>query len=416
MKKQFYNSVLLAMIFCLPIISLNAQVGTPISTYEELNTLIRADLTASYYLTNDIVIPEETEWIPFGKDASGVFQTNFTGTFDGRGHSIKNLKITAGGDFTGLFAKIADGSVKNLGLENVDITGTLATGGLTGTIFGTKTTYTPSVVIENVFVTGSVKGTTEVGGISGRNNSNMINTIKNCYVNATIEATNPTGAWAGGIVGCSATGRRLVVQQVYVAGIVKTTSTDPLNFAGGILGYVNNPNTATIIRIDSSVVALTQLAGGTNGIIMNRGILAGTTTLNDNYARNDLGITETTDGTLVAPSVVLSKNLYETTLGWDFMNLWEMEDGVSYPTLSWSYLTTGVNQSNDKQNWSIQSSNKGITVSSNENLSLSVLEITGRLIYNANVSGLVNIPLNKGIYIVKAIGGGNESSRKVIVY
>jgi len=417
MKKQFYTTILLAMIFCLPMISLNAQVGTPISTYEELNTLIRADLTASYYLTNDIVIPEGTEWIPFGKDALGVFQTNFTGTFDGRGYSIKNLKITAGGDFTGLFAKIADGEVRNLGLENVDITGALATGGLTGTIFGTLTTYTPSVVIENVFVTGSVKGTTEVGGISGRNNSNMINTIKNCYVNATVEATNATGAWAGGIVGCSATGRRLTLKHVYSAGIVKTTNSATSNFAGGILGYVNNNNAATIIRLDSTVVALNQLAGGTNGIILNRGILvAGTVTLNDNYARNDLGISSTSDGTLIAPAVALSQNLYQNTLGWDFSYIWEMVDGVSYPTLSWSNLTTAVNQSNDKQNWSICPSNTGITVSANEGLSLSIFEITGRLIYNANISGQVNIPLNKGTYLVKALGAGNESSRKVIVY
>lgn len=420
MKKQFYNLVLLAMIFCLPMISLNAQDGTPISTYEEFNSLIRADLTASYYLTNDIVIPEDTEWLPFAKPVDWNGTTNslgfFSGTLDGRGHSIKNLKITTGSDFSGLFARLT-GTVKNLGLENVDITGGLATGGISGTIYGTTTTYNPSVVIENVFVTGSVKGTTEVGGIAGRNNSNMLNTIRNCYVNVTVEATNATGAWAGGIVGCSNTGRRLNFNKVYSAGTVKTTNKDVLNCAGGILGFIFNNQSATIIKFDSTVVALDTLSGGTNGIILHRGnLVLGTVTLNDNYARNDLGITETTDGTLVAPSVVLSKNLYETTLGWDFMNLWEMEDGVSYPTLSWSYLTTGVNQSNDKQNWSLQSSNKGITVSSNENLSLSVLEITGRLIYNANVSGQVNIPLNKGIYIVKAISGGNESSRKVIVF
>lgn len=420
MKKQFYTTILLAMISCLPMISLNAQVGTPISTYEELNTLIRADLTASYYLTNDITIPAETEWLPFAKPVNWNGQTTslgyFSGTLDGRGHSIKNVKITTGSDFSGLFARLT-GTVKNLGLENVDITGGLATGGLAGTIYGTATTYNPSVVIENVFVTGSVKGTTEVGGIAGRNNSNMLNTIKNCYVNVTVEATNATAAWAGGIVGCSNTGRRLTIKQVYAAGTVKTTNADVSNCAGGILGFVFNNQSATIIRIDSTVVALSELAGGTNGIILHRGnLVLGTVTLNDNYARNDLGISSTSDGTLIAPAVALSQNLYQTTLGWDFSYIWEMVDGVSYPTLSWSNLTTAVNQSNDKQNWSIQSSKTGITVSANEGLSLSIFEITGRLIYNANISGQVNIPLNKGTYLVKALGAGNESSRKVIVY
>jgi hypothetical protein len=420
MKKQIYKTVLLAVVFCLPSMISIAQVGTSISTYTELNTLVRADLTASYYLTDDIVIPDGTEWLPFAKPADWDGTTVnalgfFSGTFDGRGYSIKNIKITTGSDFSGLFARLV-GTVKNLGLENVDITGGLATGGLAGTIYGTSTSYIPAVVIENVFVTGSVKGTTEVGGIAGRNNSNTVNTIKNCYVNATVEATNATGAWAGGIVGCSSSGRRLTIKQVYVAGTVKTTNTDLTNFAGGILGFVFNNHSATIITLDSTVVALSELAGGTNGIILNRGnLVAGTVTLNDNYARNDLGISSTSDGTLVAPAVVLGQDLYQNTLGWDFSSIWSMVDGVSYPTHSWNNLTLNIQPVVEKLKWSIRTMNKGINIITSEKIKITVLDMTGRQIYGVSVVDQIEIPLNKGIYLIRANNSNNETSRKVLV-
>lgn len=401
---------------CVPV----EDEGTPISTYEELNTLVRADLDGTYYLTNDIVIPDGVEWLPLGKpvDWDGVTPNlliNFTGILDGRGHSIKNLKITTGGNFSALISRIADGEVRNLGLENVDITGGAPTGALAGVIFGTSTTPDLANLIENVFVTGSVKGTTEVGGLVGRNNNNPLNTIKNCYVNATVEATNATGAWAGGFVGCNNSGRILKLQQVYATGVVKTTATDASNFAGGILGYVNNNNAATTIILDSTVVALNELAGGTNGIFLNRGkLVLGTARLTNNYAKNNLGITETTDGTLVAPEVLLTRDFYANTLGWNFENIWTIVDGVSLPTFSWRNLS-GVKSLKDDLQWNIKASMSGISVSTAEKLKIRVIDIAGRQIYAASITNQVDIPLNQGIYLVRANNGLNESTRKVLV-
>jgi hypothetical protein len=420
MKQKFYIVLVAMLVVMLPLMNIQAQEGTAISTYEELNTLIRANMDGAYYLTNDIEIPEGTEWLPLGKpetwDGTPNSLVNFTGSIDGRGFSIKNLKITTGGNFSAFISRLVDAEIKNLGLENVDITGGVPTGALAGVMFGTATTYDPSNTIENVFVTGSVKGTTEVGGLVGRNNNNPANTIRNCYVNVSVEATNASGAWAGGIVGSVVSGRVLNIKQSYAAGTVKTTDPATTNFAGGIVGYINNNNAATVITIDSTVVALTELAGGTNGIVLNRGTLVqGVVNLIDNQAKNNLGITETTDATLVEPAVLLTQDLYATTLGWDFVNIWKIEEGVGYPTFSWKNIS-GVKPIISNLNWNIQPVNGGITITALENLSISVFEVTGRLIHNANVFGQVNIPLNKGIYLIKAIGGGNESSRKVIVY
>jgi hypothetical protein len=327
----------------------NAQVGTPVSTFEELNTTVRSNLAGSYYLTNDIEIPEGTEWLPIGKpedwDGNANNLTNFTGTFDGRGYSIKNLKITTGSNMSGLFSRIVDCTIKNLGIENVDITGGVGTGGLAGIMFGSGTTYNPSVTIENVFVTGSVKGATQVGGLVGQHNNNPENTIRNCYVNALVEATNVTGAYAGGIVGNCQTGRRLTIKKVYAAGTVKTTHSDPSNFAGGILGHIYNNQAATIIKFDSTVVLLDELAGSTNGIFLNRGnLVLGTVSLTGNYARNNLGITSTGDGTLLNPED-FTNVFFEDTIKWDFEKIWTIpeydwmeEFETVFPVFSWDNL------------------------------------------------------------------------------
>lgn len=349
LKFKKFTLVIVAIMIVLPSMLLSAQTGTPISTYEELNTVVRANMDGSYYLANDIEIPEGTEWLPIGKpanwDGNGSNLTNFTGTFDGRGYSIKNLKITNGSNMSGLFSRIVDCEIKNLGIENVDITGGVGTGGLAGIMFGSSTNYNPSVTIENVLVTGSVKGATQVGGLVGQNNNNPENTIKNCYVNATVEATNATGAYAGGIVGNCQTGRRLTIKKVYAAGSVKTTHSDPSNFAGGILGHIYNNQATTIIKLDSTVVLLDELAGGTNGIFLNRGnLVLGSVNLTSNYGRNNLAITSTEDGTLLNPED-FTNVFFEDTLKWDFEKIWTIpeydwmeEFETVFPVFSWDNL------------------------------------------------------------------------------
>lgn len=395
------------------------EEGTPISTYEELNTLIRADMDGTYYLTNDIEIPEGTDWLPLGKpetwDGTANTLVNFTGSIDGRGFSVKNLKITTVGNFSAFISRLVDAEIKNLGLENVDITGGFPTGALAGVMFGTATTYDLSNTIENVFVTGSVKGTTEVGGLVGRNNNNPANTIRNCYANVTVEATNATDAWAGGIVGSVVSGRVLNIKQSYAAGTVKTTDAATTNFAGSIVGYINNNNAATVITIDSTVVALNELSGGTNGIVLNRGTLVqGVVNLRDNQAKNNLGITVTADATLVEPAVLLTHNLYTNTLGWDFTNVWKIEEGVGYPTFSWMNVS-GVKSVRNNLTWNCYPINSGIAITSSENLSITVFAITGKVVNKVKMNGQVNIHLNKGIYLVKANNGVNETNRKVLV-
>ena len=135
------------------------------------------NLQAHYRLAADI--PLAAVWTPI--------PNGFTGSFDGRGHSISGMTISGAAD-QAMFASIGTGgAVRNLALLNATVT---ATGNNAGSIAGTN-----QGEIANVFVTGTISGSTAVGGIAGSNTTGavIINSVS-------IAALSGTGT-VGGIVG-----------------------------------------------------------------------------------------------------------------------------------------------------------------------------------------------------------------------
>lgn len=144
MKKQSFF-----VFFFLMIISCGGYAQTAINTVDDLRAMVT---NGSYYLTEDL---EVADWIAFGV---------FTGTFDGRGHSITVLGSQQDSDGNmGFFA---------------------ATNG---------------AVISNLVISGWFKDCTGFGGsLVGR----AVNTtIVNCETDAEI-TTNNILAISGGLVGC----------------------------------------------------------------------------------------------------------------------------------------------------------------------------------------------------------------------
>jgi len=93
---------------------------------------------------------------------------SFSGTFDGNSHTICNLTISNGTCYLGLFGHINDGSVANLGMENINISGT---GSYIGGLCGMNT----KGGITNCYSTGSVTGTGDsVGGLCGDNSGYIV--------------------------------------------------------------------------------------------------------------------------------------------------------------------------------------------------------------------------------------------------
>ena len=179
-------------------------------------------------------------------DASGwTTPINLTNaTFDGGGHTIRGLE-------TNLFGTINGGTVRNLRLVDVEIdidapVGALAMANAIGS------------TVENVSVSGLVRGGAEVGGIVGRNNG----TVRNVSVSGTvIGATNTVG----GVVGQNLLGAYVLNSTVRA---VVSGSGDSV---GGVAGINNGTVEASFATgpVNSGNNNVGGVAGMNNGIVQN---------------------------------------------------------------------------------------------------------------------------------------------------
>ncbi len=222
------------------------------------------------------------EWTPIGTD----HRNSYTGTFDGGNHTISGLTVTGSDQWAGLFGYIdKDGTVKNVVLENVQITSDnqyAYVGGVAGYSEGN---------IENCSVSGSVSGNSnsdgtsncvggvvgqqyggtitecsssaivdgrnEVGGVAGKTNSA---TLTACYAtgDVTAERTPTNNTYAGGVVGSnfsstliacyatgSVTGTGTGTGSIYVGGVTGDNFASTLTACYHAKGTVSGPDGAT---------------------------------------------------------------------------------------------------------------------------------------------------------------------------
>ncbi len=120
----------------------------------------------------------------------------FEGTFNGNGHVISNLHIQGGGHL-GLFGQlVSEAKISDLGLEEVDVSGTgRYVGGLVGVIGSLRE---KSVVLTNCYSAGTVTGGKKVGGLVGYNFYGIIITSHNtCTVSGIYEVGGLLGSHGG---------------------------------------------------------------------------------------------------------------------------------------------------------------------------------------------------------------------------
>ena len=172
--------------------------------------VLGADIDLSSYSAGEGFIP-----IAAGINSSADFKCEF----NGNGHTISNLYINRPDtDNVGLFSIMCD--VKNLCLTNVDVIGGKYTGALMGY------TFSNSQVSNCYIASGSVKGTTCVGGLGGRFSG--INGILNCYSDAEVSGETK----AGGLLGETYLPNGSVINSFSHGNV--TASSD---YAGGLIGY-----------------------------------------------------------------------------------------------------------------------------------------------------------------------------------
>ena len=230
----------------------------------------------TYRLTADITVTE-----PYAKD--------FTGTFDGNGHTV-TLAISGDSDYQALFAKLAAGAV-----------------------------------VKNVMVDGEVTGTDNIGGIAGIATNA---TIIACANKATVAAT---GRYVGGLVG---KGTGLTMTSCYNQGAVSSTRTRPINM-GGIAGYVDGGASVENCYNTGSITGSGKNTAAVVG--WNAATVKSCYYLESTYKVGSCGNGDYTDPTVPKTDTEMRSGDIVTLLGSAFM----AKTG-DYPALSWETPTAAV--------------------------------------------------------------------------
>ncbi|MCJ8236705.1 two-partner secretion domain-containing protein [Peteryoungia algae] len=202
-------------------------------------------LSGNYVLGADIDASATSGWngnagfVPVG-DAT----TNFTGKFDGLGHTVTGLTINRTTSYVGLFG-YADGvTIRNIGMIGGDITGGANVGGLVGVNSGSGSTIT------NAYATGSVSGQSNVGGLVGYNYSNS--TVTGSYATGAVSSTGAGNV--GGLVGLNYKG---TITNSYATGSVTGTG----DYVGGLVGSNSFYSTVTGSYATGAVSGSTNVGG-----------------------------------------------------------------------------------------------------------------------------------------------------------
>ena len=114
---------------------------------------------------------------------------SFSGTFEGNGHTISGLNLTADGSDQGLFRYLTDTAL----VQNLNVRGSVAPGGSRSGLGGLAGRNAGT--IRNCGFEGSVAGADKVGGIAGENAVTGI--IENCRVQGSVCGNHFVGGIAG---------------------------------------------------------------------------------------------------------------------------------------------------------------------------------------------------------------------------
>jgi len=331
-----------------------------IATPQDLNNIgnYKEDWNKHFILINDVNLAQYT-----GTQFKiiGNRTTKFTGVFDGNEHKVWSFTWSSTGrDYIGLFGYVSlAGQIKNLGMENVDVNA--VDGGPVGGMVGEN-----RGAITNCYSTGNVRGEDCVGGLVGVNDNG---TITNCYSISDIAGKG----FVGGLTGSS----NWTVTDCYSMGMVSGTgdmigglvggnygpitncysssSVSGMSVVGGLVGF-NDPAAPEISSCYSTgSVSGGDCVGGLVGFNMlcpiincySTGNVSGQSNFGGLVGFNAMGTVaksfwdiETSDcntssgGTPKTTAEMKTKSTF-IDAGWDFVNIWDICEGTSYPRLRW---------------------------------------------------------------------------------
>jgi len=276
------------------------------------------DLDAHYVLANDIDACDTLNWndgegfVPVGQDP------NFSGLFDGRGYVITGLYINRPTEFrVGLFGHIADGAeIKNVGIVDANITAH----GSAGTLVG----YSLSSKVTNAWSSGSMTGTSSVqygiGGLIGASKGYGA-VVSSCCSLANVKTTGINRS--GGLIGFQLGGS--IITDCYAAGDVTGKRK-----VGGLIGdNTHGEDGGYIIRCYS-----TGKINGSGGGLVGHNYMGAKTY--DSYWDTETSKKSSSSGGAGKTTDQMTQQA--TFIGWDFDEIWTIDEGQSYPYFNWDIL------------------------------------------------------------------------------
>ena len=200
------------------------STATQLKNFRDLVNDENGNPAAWAVLMENITLNSSEEWEPIG-----IISQQYSGTFDGNGHTISGLYIDSSGvDYKGLFGYVGS-----------------------------------SGKVQNLSVSGDINGGWYVGGIAGQNNGS----VKNCYNTG---AVSGSGWYVGGVVGDNSG----IVTNCYNTGSVSGYS----NAVGGVVGWNDNGSVENCYNIG-------EVSGsGSGGIVGNN---TGSAIVTNCYYQND---------------------------------------------------------------------------------------------------------------------------------
>ncbi len=169
------------------------------------------------YLTQDIDL-DSREWVPIGGNmATDTYGPIFRGTFDGLGHTVRNLRVSSDLNYMGFFGSV-EGNIRNFGIQSGSVQGQLKIGGLAGYLKGS---------VSQCFNRATIQGSNCVGGLVGMSAASK---ITDSYNNASVTSASVVG----GLVGYySSASKGSAVERSYHNGTLKGKT------VGGIAGNIH---------------------------------------------------------------------------------------------------------------------------------------------------------------------------------
>ncbi len=368
---------------------------------------IRYHLDKNFSLMNDLDFQNDGDYLnPANKTGNttgsgwlriGSYPSGFAGTLNGNNHTISHLFINRSATtYQAFFGYIkAAGTVKNLGLINVNVKGKSDAAGLVGMLFGSvinsyvtgnvthTADYDAGGLVGWSYTSGSivrchaavqVTGLDYVGGLIAMNDGS----IEDSYATGKVTGTGSTG-YIGGLVGYNdgsiersyatgnVTGKLLVgglvgihdgsyysvtISDCYATGSATRSSGAAVNI-GGFAGYNNKGSI-----LNSYSIGSVHYAGSTDPT--SKGFVGAQTT-GGNYAdvgnffdKNTSGQTTTTGNAVGKTTAEMQTFSTFSNAGWDIQTkalwvdeTWFIDDGADYPRFGgeadwWPVVTTNA--------------------------------------------------------------------------